>query len=421
MRIILFVMCITFAISTISRAQQEQGRTVLSLDSRFGYSTNSYLNPFLSEWNTSQESAYNFTSILGQQFWYTNGHSVSVTGGFIYEPFLNTQFDNWVGGLALIDYNYRLSGNFSLGLDGGASYLKSSYSRRLLWAQPKLTWFMSPFTLLRLKMGSNFRTYRNYQGISSTSDRFDLYSLEFETWPDYQWRLSAGLHGTLDHIPNIQEGFNTKASVGYYFRTGASVTLSGTMQQYQFDQTTSSGDGGGTPPVGGGGQPTTSTVTNTDRIFRLRLDGAVPLNEQFTLFAGVEALQFNSESANSSTNDYKVSGGMRFSFEPRLGSQDQAIMPEWEQAPEQQKVYIQYSGEGRLFLVGSFSNWNKAGIPLTEQSDNTYVTRLSLDVGTYEYKVLKVEGDSEEWLPFSSEIYTVDDGFGSENAILLVK
>jgi hypothetical protein len=71
--------------------------------------------------------------------------------------------------------------------------------------------------------------------------------------------------------------------------------------------------------------------------------------------------------------------------------------------------------------VGSFNNWDKEGIPLTEQSENNYIAQLRLEVGSYEYKVLKIHGDSEEWLEFSNEVYTVDDGFGSKNAMLLVE
>ncbi|TYP95271.1 hypothetical protein LX73_0569 [Fodinibius salinus] len=74
-----------------------------------------------------------------------------------------------------------------------------------------------------------------------------------------------------------------------------------------------------------------------------------------------------------------------------------------------------------MYLVGGFNNWDKTGIPLTKQSDNIYVTQLLLSVGAYEYKVLEVQGDSEKWLQFSNDTYTVDDGFGSENAMLLIE
>lgn len=418
MRLSLIIMCLLFITSA---GFSQQGRTIVSLDSRIGYSTNSYLNPFLGEWNPSMESAYNLTSFLGQSFWYGQGHSFSVTGGLVYEPFFNEQTSSWKGGIGLFDYNYRLSEKFNIGIESGGSYMQNQYSRTLIWIQPKFTWFVTPFTLFRAKVGPNFRSYQNFSEVEQATDRLDLYSLEFETWPSYQWRLRTGIYGALNTLADPREGFTTQASAGYHFRNGASISITGSMQQFQFDQTVTDGNGGDTfPPIGGGGS-STAVVTNTDRIVRVGVDGTVPLSKRFAVFAGVGTLYFMSENAESSSNDYKVSGGFRFNIEPKINKRNAKIKPEWNKSNKQQRVQIQYSGQGRLYLVGSFNNWNKDGIPLTEQSDNTYSAQLRLEVGSYEYKVLKVHGDSEEWLEFSNEVYTVDDGFGSKNAMLLVE
>lgn len=414
-------MCFTFALTTFGFSQQWQ--TVFYLDTRVGYSTNSYLNPFLSEWDATVESGYNFTSVIGQASWYNNGHSLSIMGGPLYMPVFNKQQDNWGGGLGLINYNYWLSDKISAGFEGGASYMKGAYSRTLLWAQPQLTWFISPFTLFRAKAGSNFRNYRNYSGISQTRDRLDLYSLEFETWPSYRWRLRTALHGELDAFPDIREGFNSQASVSYFLRNGASITMSGSWAQYQYESTTT-GDNGTTPfPPGNDQTPSTISVTNVDRIINLGVEGSFPVNKQFTLFAGVTGVQLRPESESSGevVTEFKVSGGLRFSFNPDFRTKDYSISPEWKKTKIEQEVRIRYPGEGQLYLVGNFNNWNKSGIPLTESTDNLFTAQLLLETGAYEYKVLKVEGSSEDWLPFSNEVYTVDDGFGSENAMLLVE
>lgn len=400
----------------------QQGQTILSLDSRVGYSTNSYLNPFLGEWDTSIETGYNFTSLMGQSFWYGKGHSFSVTGGIVYEPFFNKQTSSLKGGIGLLDYNYRLANRFSIGVEGGSSYMQSHYSRRLLWVQPKFTWFLTPFTLLRAKAGSNFRKYQNYGETDEITDRLDLYSLEFETWPTYQWQLSTGIYGELDALPDIREGFTAQASAGYYFRNGASISVTGSMQQFQFEQTITDDNGGPGPlPPIGGEEPSTSVVTNTDRIVRLDITGSLPISKRFALFADVGSLYFIDEDAERTANDYKISGGARFSIEPNINRGSAKIRPEWNKSSKQQTVQIRYSGQGRLYLVGSFNSWDKDELPLTEQSDNTYTAQLTLEVGSYEYKVLKVHGNSEEWLEFSNEVYTVDDGFGSKNAMLLVE
>lgn len=414
MRLILMIILIC-TITTIGKAQQWQ--SIISLGSRVGYSTNSYLTPFLSEWNSSAESGYNLTTLMSQSYWYKNDHSLSLTGGLLYEPVFN-QSGSWKGGLALGNYNFRFSDNWSAGVEGGASYFTNSYSRTLGWIQPKVTWFASPFTLFRFKAGSNFRQYQNY-GDDTGNSRFDLYGLEFETWPTYRWQFKAGLYGSLDNLPSIAEGFNARSGATYYFKNSASINIQAGLEQYQLEYTEQ--DGGGPPSGFPPNQPSGTITTDTDRILRFGVGGSYPINEQFSLFASAEALRFESESSNTTANDYEISGGLRFSFEPRLNRNPVVVTPQWQLNESTQQIKIQYSGEGRLYLVGDFNNWNRSGISLREQSDNTYVTQLNLSPGAYEYKVLRIQGDTEEWLTFSNETYTVSDGYGNKNAMLLVE
>lgn len=422
MRLVLAVLLAAGLATKAAHAQNFQ--TVVSVDSRLGYSTNSYLNPFLSEWNSAQESAYNLTSAIMQSYWYKDEHSFSLTGGGLFEPIFG-QNENWKGGLLTADYTYRSSGSWSAGMEAGASYFSGAYSRSLLWIQPKITWFATPFTLFRLKAGSNFRNYQNYTSGGAGSNRFDLYGLEFETWPDYQWQLSAGLYGSLDTLPNIQEGFNARLGAGYYFSNGATISVNTGLEQFQSVFEQEEAGGGGPPTPGPGGPPNTEpsivTVTNTDRIFSLGVEGSYPLNEQITVFASTRAMRLDSESSNQAVNDYELSAGIRLSLEPKFGKQRSLVNPEWEMGGGTQEINIQYSGQGRLYLVGDFNNWNRNSLALREQSDNTYVARLSLSPGAYEYKLLRVQGNTEEWLDFSDNVYTVSDGYGSENAMLLVE
>lgn len=415
MRSILLMMIISLFITTAGKSQQWQ--SVVSMDSRFGYSTNSYLNPFLAEWNPAAESGYNVTSAVIQSYWNNNDNSLSLTGGLFFEP-LFSRNEYWKGALGVANYNYRFSSNLSAGVESGVSYFSSSYSRTIIWVQPKITWFVSPFTLFRLKAGSNFRKYQNYTNSQSDNNRFDLYGLEFETWPNYRWQLTAGLYGSLDSLPSIQTGFNARSTVSYYFNNGVRIGLNIGLEQYQTETTE---QGGGGPPIGGPTNLSSTTVENTDRILRFGIDGSLPINERFSVFTSAEVLRFNSETSGVTSNDYRISGGLRFSFEPRTGKDGRMITPQWQVTGKKQQVSIQYPSEGRLYLVGEFNNWNKTGIPLRKQSDNTYVAQLELSPGAYEYKVLLKRGDSEEWIEFSNETYTVDDGYGSDNAILLVQ
>lgn len=416
-----FIAAFMFMLSIITtNAQAQQWQSVVSLDSRVGYSTNTYLNPFLSEWDSSIESGYNLTSAVMQSYWNKDAHNVSLTGGLLFEP-LFSQTASWKGGLGIAGYKYRFSNEISAGIELGGSYFTSTYSRTVAWVQPKVSWFVTPFTLFRVKAGANFQNYQNYLDQPSSSSRYDFYGVEFETWPSYRWQLTAGLHGSLNNLPSIEKGFNAKSTVNYHFNNGAHIGLNVGLEQYQTEQTEQQNGGSGGPPIGGPPNQTTVTTFATDRIFQVGLDGSVPINQRFSVFGSAKVLHYKSEASNLSTNDYKLSAGLRYSFTPKFGGSNNKLNPEWETAGNSQEIRVQYSADGRLYLVGEFNNWNKNGIPLRKQSDNTYVAQLELQPGSYEYKILRKRGDSQTWLKFSNETYTISDGYGSENAILLVE
>lgn len=413
MRLVLMIMILSTAIPIMGWGQQWQ--TLLSLETRMGYSSNSYLNPFLAEWDPGLESAYNLTSVTGQTYWYRQNSSVGLTAGVMYEPVFETGTGSWKGAFGVANYNYRISRSFTAGLEAGTSYLRNSYSRTTSWIQPKVTWFVSPFTQLRLKAGSNYRNYRNYPDGGDELDRFDLYAFEFETWPDYRWQIRAGLYGGLKTLPSVQEGYNFRTSAMYFFRAGASVQVSAAIEQYQTELT----NGGGGPPGPPGGPSAGTTLT--DRMMRFGVTGSMPIDRRISLFGTAEVLQFTSDAATPSQRDYQVSAGIRFNIEPKFKSNKNAVSPEWNMEGRNQEVRIRYSGEGRLYLVGDFNDWSRIGIPLRRYSGNVYTAELSLSPGAYEYKILRVLGDSEEWLQFSDNVYTVGDGFGNVNAMLLVE
>ncbi|NGP76090.1 hypothetical protein G3570_05575 [Balneolaceae bacterium YR4-1] len=409
--------CLSFA---------QNWHTMVSVDSRVGYSSNTYLNPFFAEWDESASSGYGLVSVFGQSFWNDSNNSVDITLGLVAEPFLNNQ-NIWRGGLSMVEYRRRFSPDFNGGIEAGGSYFSSNFKRTMVWAQPYVTWFVSPFTSLKLKLGVNHRSYKNFSDSLNTNRRFDFYGLEFESWPTYNWQLRATLFSSLDKLPAVNEQFSSTISAGYVFLNGSSITAKAGIEQFGFDFTTTTTSGGA--PVGnpgGGPPPETQTVTNQefDRILRLGLTGDYPINKTVSIFASIEGLNRNITTSDERITDMQISGGVRLSLQPNIirRSSNRVIEPEWEKRREQlMAMNINFSGGGRLYLVGDFNNWNRAGIPLTQQNKKTYAAEISLDSGAYEYKILHVEGDTEEWLKFSNDTYTVDDGFGGENAMLLVE
>lgn len=421
----LIIAAVISLLPCLSLAQNWQ--TVVSVDSRVGYSSNTYLNPFFAEWDESAGSGYGLVSVFGQSFWNDSNNSVDITLGLVAEPFLSNQ-NIWRGGLGMVEYRRRFSPNFNGGIEAGGSYFSSNFNRTMLWAQPYVTWFASPFTSLKLKLGVNHRSYKNFSDSLNTNRRFDFYGLEFESWPTYNWQLKATLFSSLDKIPAVNEQFSSTISAGYVFLNGTSITAKAGIEQFGFDFTTTTTNNGG-PPIGnpgGGPPPETQTVTNQefDRILRLGVTGNYPINKTVSIFASIEGLNRNITTSDETITDMQISGGVRLSLQPDIirRSSNRVIDPEWEKRREQlMAMNLNFSGGGRLYLVGDFNNWNRAGIPLTQQNKKTYAAEISLDSGAYEYKILHVEGDTEEWLKFSNDTYTVDDGFGGENAMLLVE
>ena len=74
-------------------------------------------------------------------------------------------------------------------------------------------------------------------------------------------------------------------------------------------------------------------------------------------------------------------------------------------APEAQQVHV----------AGSFNDWQPTAAPLERTSDGTWVVRLSLQRGRYEYMFVV---DGETWMPDPTAPLTVPDDFGRSNAIL---
>lgn len=421
MKIEVAAIVLMYSISNMAYGQQRQ--TVFSVESRVGFSSNTYLNPYFSEWDRSAGSGYGAVSVLGQTAWFDKKNVLELTGGAVFEPFWDGR-ETWKGGLGLFSYQRRLSNKISVGLEAGASYFTSSFDRTLIWAQPALTWFSSAFTLFRFKAGSNLRRYNNFMIDSVSTDsqnRVDLYSLEFETWPSFRWQLTAGLYGSLNNFPAIHEGFSSVVTSAYVLKGGGKIRLKFGLEQYQNEITTTTPSGGGFPPVGGPPGSMTETAQQTDRILKFGIGGDFPVTNDASLFLNVEGLQFHSTATGESIDDFQVSVGVRLTIQPRDRNQGGTAKPEWKKKGDLHQVEIRYAGEGQLYILGDFNDWERPGIPLVQPTKNRYVAQLHLDTGAYEYKVLRIKAGEEDWIKFSDDTYTVDDSFGGENAMLLIE
>lgn len=409
MKLGLIAMCIIF-LPTAVFAQHSDTR--LFLQSRTGYSTNSYLNPFFSEWDSSQESFYGLVMPMAR--WHRSGSKtdVQVSGGVAYQPTFGVGDQNF-GSFGRAEGRYRFGSLVSAGLETGSGYLSTSYTRKQWWAQPSLTFHFSPFSRLKFKAGSHFQSYSNYADSLDITNRLDIFSVEMESWPTTRWQLKTGLYGNLDNIATSERTLNASLGIVRLVNDDISVALQLSHEQYNFATSSQSGDGGFTV------MPDPDILS--DRIFRFGTGVDIPVRENIAVTLNADALRYSSSAATENTYDFQASAGIKISLRPPSLKKNKTVKTSTKQDGESTRISVTYRGEGKLYLSGDFNDWQEPGEPLVRQSKNRYSASLKLAPGAYEYKVLRVYGNEEEWLDLHRDTYTVDDGFGGENGFLLIE
>ncbi|MEX2605389.1 MAG: glycogen-binding domain-containing protein [Gracilimonas sp.] len=408
--------------SLLPFSSMSQGvQATLMSEFRAGYSSNTYLNPFFSEWDRSYPSGFGLASTFGQLFWDKDRHKFELNGGYVYEPFFSNQ-TTWNGYLAYARYIGQISSKLNAGVNIGTSSFQSDFKRNLHWVQPYITWFPSAFTSVNFKTGSNFREYVGFQDSIDTKNRIDSYALEIESWVGVRWQVKGGVYGSLENIPAIHEGISTSLSVGHLFINGSRITTELQLLNYSSEATITIDEGGG--PGGPFDPPTQTTETQSinDQIWRIKLEGSYPFTKNISAFAAAEHSNYRSSATETNIGDIQFSGGIRLFLNPALGAPERRkVSPDWQRQSNKYQVTVRYRNNGNLYLVGDFNEWEKPGIPLTEESNNKFKAILDLEPGMYEYRILLISGPDEEWLEFSNNASTVKDGFGGSNAFIIVE
>lgn len=70
-----------------------------------------------------------------------------------------------------------------------------------------------------------------------------------------------------------------------------------------------------------------------------------------------------------------------------------------------------------VFVTGTFDNWSRTTMPLRRNGDGIWGAALWLAPGQYEYRLV-IDG---EWADVPGARETVENAFGSRNAILKVE
>jgi len=391
-------------------------QSYLTLESKAGYSTNTFLNPFLSEWDRTESSGYSMISPIAQLFWNREKLSVDFTGAFVAEPFFDGR-DTWHGGLGFSEIRYRAASGFVVGAETGGSYFSSFFSRNLLWVQPKLTWMPSLFTKISFKAGPMFRDYDNF-GEQDINDTIAPYAFEFETWPGVNWQVQGGFYGNLsasidDNLSGsifVRRLFSNRLNIG--FRVGAD----------RFDnEIVISGEGPGGPPFGG--IPSRSISEETDVLLRTGVSAGYEIFNSFSVTMNLDHVTLFSTGTNS-VSDAHVAAGVRYTFPlKRSGNKrSNAADASWDQKSGSAIILnVNYDGNETLYITGDFNRWEKPGVIMTRQKRGRYAVNLDLPPGVYEYKILAMEDGREKWIEFGNDTFTVDDGFGGDNGLMIIE
>ncbi|MEX0648698.1 MAG: glycogen-binding domain-containing protein [Balneolaceae bacterium] len=398
-----------------SAAFGQDWQAAFNLDSRVGYTTNTYLNPFISDWDPSVNTGFGFLAPVARVSMNKNNFSSDMTGGIVYEPMFDGQ-PSWKGGFGVLGSRYRLTEKLFGGVEAGGSYFSGASEQKLFWMVPVITFSPSLFTQFRLKAGSSFResSVEEREGYS----RFDSYSFELETWPGFNWQLKGGIYGNLDQPAN---GLSTVISADHLFTTSLRFSVRAGLESYQYQVATETG-GGGQPPVGGPRPPGEQISDEADRFFRIGISSTYQVNRSFAVTLNADHLSYFSTVSDEVPTDVHISAGFRYSFSPGPGTKSRAHA-EWKQNGSQ-TIFLRIKGaeNGQLYLIGDFNDWEHPGIPLSRQQQNRYAVQLALEPGAYEYKILLIDSSGEEtWMELSDDTYTVPDGFDGENGLIFIE
>ena len=289
--------------------------------------------------------------------------------------------------------------------------------RSVYWVQPVLSFSPSLFTRVNLKAGSSFRKLNfEDQADASGFDQFNNYALELETWPTFRWQLKVGVFGDLN---NPAESLGARASSDINLHRNWDINLRTGIERYRFQIMTEGGGGGGFPPGGNPGNQTTTTE-EADILYRISAGVKYRINSILEASVSTDYLNYYSTVTEESVSDVHASIGFRVTLFNGSRHTDEANVELRQNAKQTILLNLKYNGEGHLYILGDFNDWQKPGISLVKQRRNRYAAQLSLDSGAYEYKILLVEGDAEKWLELSEDTFTVNDGFGGENGLIII-
>lgn len=395
--------------------------TIFSVESRAGYSTNTYLHPFVNEWDSSDDGAFARVLPSAQLFWGSSGFTAEGSVGYLYESIFDSR-NSWNGAFGSARLRYRFTESLSAGVEASGSRMSSAFTKQNFSVLPDVTWSPSLFTRIQAKAGSSFRKYSGLagEGAGDFSDRFELVGLEIEHWPTLRWKIQGSGYGLAGE--NLINNHSLALSLSRLIRQKAGITLSASINRYTNNFAVSPETGG--LPLGPG-QPgrEDEMIEQTDRLLRSGITVSFPIAGNVTGSGTVGHHTFWAGNGES-RSDIATTVGIRYSVSRSnlFNRRHNRLEPEWEKRTNDAVVVsVNFSGNGDLFLTGEFNDWERPGVALSRQNQKRLAATVELEPGIYEYKVILIRDGEESWVELSDDTMTVSDGFGGTNGLIFIE
>lgn len=383
----------------------------LEVRSEGGYLTNPFLDPMASFWDPTFESSFVAVGSTARVAWSGRRSSMEATASGRFVNFTEG-FDSWSSGNLTVSGTRALGGSMSMGIDVGGRIFRGDIHQESVYVVPNLRWRVTPRTRLTVRPGVSHQTTAIASGASSSSTSL-VGSVGVKQWVGWQTRIGASLQGSRTEVPGGNETFSgVGGSVNLTRRLlgRGSVRAVLGLLQYGYEVAAE----GGTGPL------QAEEIRQQDYLWRATLAAEWPLSSRVSLFARTRGARFHSSTTAEATHDLQVSSGLRVSLRGSIYALSEPE-PVWTQDGDIVRFRVVYEGEGALFLVGDFNDWDSPGRPMQASGGDVYTAELRLNSGTHRYRIRIQRGGDEEWLPLPEHTLQTTDDFGGTNGLLIIE
>ncbi len=405
------ILIIIALVATAAPVSAQEVRGGLDMSVEGGYISNPFLDGVATFWDPTFESAFASLGGTGWAGWSGRQSSVQLAAGGRFMDFPNGQA-SWSSIQVSLSATHALNRSLSVGIDGAGRILRTDVDQESVFGLPFAEWRITPRTRINVRGGLAHQQSTLTAENTTRSTSF-VGAAGVEQWIGLRTVLGFRMHGSHTEVTDEENGFSGiggGVDLTYRLSGGGSIRAALGVEQYGYEGL---GEAGGpvVAPV---------EVSQQDYLWRASLSAERPINRRIAIFARTSASRFQSTTTDIAEHDVRVGAGLRVSFQRTLYEPAEPA-PIWSQEGDLVRFHVAYEGEGELYLVGDFNNWDLPGMPMRRAGDRTFSAELRLEPGTYRYRIRVQVGGEEEWLSLPDHTLTITDEFDGENGLLIVE